>query len=374
MGDDIVLLAASLCGLGTAIVISTAADSGLGKIQCLLASTELDDIQVKVFVSTILFVLALSISKCSVLMFLRHVADNTLQGRTGIMVIGVVVVVWTLAVMTGIIFECEMPRPWQIWTGKCIPMIPFWITATVVDMIIDIALFLLSIQTVWRLSLDHRQKNIAFSILSLRIMLIVASAMRLGYLNQALARLSDPTFHYIPYAISTLFQSTTSVILACALAFTPMTNMMFATASTPKSHRHSKDWSGSSIGGKPYESYASYQSNDPFGSQARIIAQEPLHTIQGSISSPTASPAASQNSFNNTMAARSKDIILPHVITPARYPLKAPTRPPPPCERDRPDLSMFTQTTVLREGPHSAINLRLTTNQASTIKRQKSLA
>jgi hypothetical protein len=87
-----------------------------------MSSTDIDQIQIKVFVSTILFVLALSISKCSILLFLHQVADSTLQ-RVGIMTIGVVVLMWTLAVMTGIVFECEMPWPWEIWTGKCIPMV-----------------------------------------------------------------------------------------------------------------------------------------------------------------------------------------------------------------------------------------------------------
>lgn len=120
--DDIVIVAASLCGLGVTIVISTAVDSGLGKTGCLLSSAQLEDIQIKVFVSAILFVLALSISKCSLLMFLHRVANNTLQ-RVGIMIIGVVVLIWTLGVLMGIVFECEMPRPWEIWTGKCIPMV-----------------------------------------------------------------------------------------------------------------------------------------------------------------------------------------------------------------------------------------------------------
>jgi hypothetical protein len=67
-------------------------------------------------------VLALSISKYSILLFLHHVAGTTLQ-RLGVMTIGIVVLVWTFAVMAGIVFECEMPRPWEIWTGKCIPMV-----------------------------------------------------------------------------------------------------------------------------------------------------------------------------------------------------------------------------------------------------------
>lgn len=116
------LVAASLCGLGTTIVISTATDSGLGKTGCLLNSANLEHIQIRVFISTILFVLALSVSKCSTIVFLHRVADHTSQ-RVGIMIIGVVVLIWTFGALTGIIFECEMPRPWEIWTGKCIPMV-----------------------------------------------------------------------------------------------------------------------------------------------------------------------------------------------------------------------------------------------------------
>lgn len=82
----------------------------------------MEQVQIKVFISTILFVMVLSISKCSVLLFLHQLADNALQ-RAGVMVIGTVVLIWTLAVMAGIVFECEMPRPWEIWTGKCIPMV-----------------------------------------------------------------------------------------------------------------------------------------------------------------------------------------------------------------------------------------------------------
>lgn len=83
---------------------------------------DMDQIQIKVFVSTILFVLALSVSKCSVILFLHQLADNTLQ-KVGVTIVGIVVLIWTLAVMTGIVFECDMPRPWEIWTGKCIPIV-----------------------------------------------------------------------------------------------------------------------------------------------------------------------------------------------------------------------------------------------------------
>lgn len=60
------------------------------------------------------------------------------------------------------------------------------------------------------------------------------------------------------------------------------------------------------------------------------------------MSTPT-SPAASRNSLN-------EDILLPEILLPTRY-TKAPPRPPPPRDEERPDLSMFTKTTVLRQAP-----------------------
>jgi hypothetical protein len=104
------------------VIISTAVDSGLGKRLCLFSASDLEQAQIKIFMSTILFVLAISISKCSMLLFLHQLADNMLQ-RVGVVVIGLVVLVWALAVMAGVVFECEMPRPWTIWTGKCIPIV-----------------------------------------------------------------------------------------------------------------------------------------------------------------------------------------------------------------------------------------------------------
>jgi hypothetical protein len=129
LGDDAIIVAASLCGLGATIIITTAVDSGLGKKDCLLSSEDIDQIQIKVFASTILFVFALSISKCSMLLFLHRAAD-TLTQRLGVMIVGIVVLMWTLAVMTGIVFECEMPGPWEIWTGKCIPMVCSYLTTS----------------------------------------------------------------------------------------------------------------------------------------------------------------------------------------------------------------------------------------------------
>ncbi|KAF1914390.1 hypothetical protein BDU57DRAFT_578545 [Ampelomyces quisqualis] len=353
LSDDAIIVAASLCGLGATIVITTAVDSGLGKRDCLLSSSDIDQIQIKVFVSTILFVFALSISKCSMILFL-HRAAKTLIQRVGIILVGVIVLTWTLAVMTGIVFECEMPRPWDIWAGRCIPMVPFWITATVVDIIVDVALIALASHTVWSLQLGYRQKTLATLIFCLRILLIVASVLRLIYLQSAFTSIDDATFKYIPYAIITQSQATICVVLSCTLTIQPLVNILHAARCTPspKPRHHSEHWSGTTIGGKRYESYES------LGSKSHLV-QEPLHAIQRAMFTPTSN------------AASHEDIILPEISLPQKRSAKAPPRPPPPSDAERPDLSMFHKITCLREPP---VVTKVDTRTWETVGMKKNVA
>jgi hypothetical protein len=86
-----------------------------------------------------------------------------------------------------------------------------------------------------------------------------------------------------------------------------------------KPRRHSKHWSGSTIGsnaigGIPYESYES------FDAKSHMLIQEPLDSIQRAMSTPT-SPATA-------------DVILPEIILPRAKPTKAPPRPPPPSDEE----------------------------------------
>ncbi|KAH7394457.1 hypothetical protein BKA66DRAFT_601057 [Pyrenochaeta sp. MPI-SDFR-AT-0127] len=336
LSDDAIVVTATLCALGSTVIISMAVDSGLGKRGCLLNAADMEQIQVKVFISTILFALAISISKCSILLYIHQVAGDSLH-RIGAVVISILVLLWTIAILAGIVFQCEMPKPWGIWTGKCIPLFPFWLTATTIDIVIDIAMVLLSACTVWTFRLDNHQRALLTFMLSCRLILVLASITRLLCLRGAFSDTADPTFDFIPYGVTTQCHSTFSVILACGLILKPFTTLLQAARSQlkrPKSG-HCKHWSGTTVGGTPYESFDSFTTN-------LEIIKEPLPTIQASMSNPT-SPAVSRDSLSH-------DILLPEILLPSKY-TKAPPRPPPPAEDQRPDLSIFTKKTVLRETP-----------------------
>jgi hypothetical protein len=118
-------------------------------------------------------------------LFLHEVAGNSMQ-KLGVMITGIVILMWTLAAIAGIVFECAMPRPWDIWSGKCIPLVsssnpehivkcltvaevPFWIAVTAVDIVVDMTLVILSVRIVWA-RLVNSQKITATLVFSLRLL------------------------------------------------------------------------------------------------------------------------------------------------------------------------------------------------------------
>lgn len=76
----------------------------------------------KLYAYMILFVLAVSLSKCPVVLFLYRLARNSGQ-RLCVVIVGIIILIWTTAVMAGVVFQCEMPKPWAMWTGQCIPLV-----------------------------------------------------------------------------------------------------------------------------------------------------------------------------------------------------------------------------------------------------------
>jgi hypothetical protein len=184
--NDVVIFVTSLCALGSTVVTSTAVTSGLGKIRCLLSDSEVEQIQLRLYVTTILFILVVSISKSSVLLFLYHLAETALQ-RAIFIAISTLVVLWTIVVLAGMIFQCELPTPWRIWTDKCIPLVgrsivlvpwkcltvaqvPFWMTMNIADIALEAAIIALFTYSIWRLRESYRQKTLATLLLSLRLM------------------------------------------------------------------------------------------------------------------------------------------------------------------------------------------------------------
>lgn len=108
--------------MGSTIAISLAVSSGLGKRTFLLINSNVAAIQKEMYAATILYVLTVGTSKISITTFLARLACNSFH-KAAVVFLGVVALCWTLAITGGVVFECQLPRPWEAFTGKCISMV-----------------------------------------------------------------------------------------------------------------------------------------------------------------------------------------------------------------------------------------------------------
>ena len=68
------------------------------------------------YAATIMYVLTVGVSKFAITTFLSRLACTTLHKAINI-------VCWLCAITAGVVFECDLPRPWEVFGGKCIPFV-----------------------------------------------------------------------------------------------------------------------------------------------------------------------------------------------------------------------------------------------------------
>ncbi|KAF2662413.1 hypothetical protein K491DRAFT_709782 [Lophiostoma macrostomum CBS 122681] len=218
--DDVYIVVAAVFAIGGTIAMSLAVNSGLGKRAHAITGDNISSIHKDVYAATILYVLTVGLSKFSMCAFLTRLAATKLH-KMAIAVLGIVVLCWTIAITIGVVFECALPRPWEVFTGKCIDPLAFWTPATVVDVCTDVAMIIIPIHIVWGLQMQGQRKAVVVFIFLVRVVLIIASLARLLYLRHFVRSGMDASFDSIPYGLATQVHSTLSIIVACSSALKP---------------------------------------------------------------------------------------------------------------------------------------------------------
>ncbi|KAH7138367.1 hypothetical protein B0J11DRAFT_13764 [Dendryphion nanum] len=220
--DNVITLIAAGLAVGGIIATSIAVSSGLGKRSYLLKPGDLPIIEKGLYASTLLYVLTLGISKISILLFLRKLF-HTKAHKLATTLLNSIVICWTVAITISVAFECSLPTPWERFSAKCVPMKPFWISATAIDIATDLALILLPIFIVSTLQIELRKKMIIIAIFASRLILVTLSTLRIIYLTRsAFPHTLDPAFTVIPCVITTQCHASLAVILSCTLALKPL--------------------------------------------------------------------------------------------------------------------------------------------------------
>ncbi|ORY16635.1 hypothetical protein BCR34DRAFT_97286 [Clohesyomyces aquaticus] len=361
--DDIIIVFAGAFAIGSTIAISFAVNSGLGKKSHLLDKSKAGAIQKDMYAATILYILTIGLSKFSITTFFSRLTCTTLH-KVVVVILSAVIVCWTIATTLGVLFQCELPHPWEVFTGKCIPLLPYWVSVGVIDILTDLVMIILPIHIIWDLQMAPSKKSVVMFIFAIRSVLIAISILRLVYLTKFIT--ADPAFDSIPYGILTQCHSTLSVIVACSPALKPFMDSVrtgMLSASLAK-HTPGTTWGHDNYNMQPL----SHDSKDDSGNGSSKRRSKSTMTRVSPTPEPKPKPTPAQHfrseSGTHVLVTNAFGRIVKHPLMAVETiptftaaeavpncPLTAPSRsrasrspprPPPPPEELRPDLSMFT--------------------------------
>lgn len=250
---------------------------------------------------------------------------------------------------------------------------PFWLAASIVDIVTDSVMIVLPIHIVSGLQLEPRKKAIVMFIFTLRIAyvlpllsrslfkclahphprLIIVSTLRLVFLHRAIT--ADLSFDGIPYGIATQCHSTLSVIVACSPALKPFMDNVRTGMLSASLAKHTP---GTTFGKDSYNMkvFTKTSGQRSTGSRSRSRSEH-----AGAVEEHTSSARRSGRGYVYLQDEHGHIVAQPSPTPPppseppfapaAHAPVdladrssrtRSPPRPPPPPDELRPDISMFT--------------------------------
>lgn len=115
--DDLLVVTVGIIALASMLSMS-ANVTGATKPDNAPRTVEGHNVQLMSYVSTILFILGLNLSKMPLVLWLKRLELSGIY-KICYIVIVCAVVACLLAMTTSIIFQCQIPKPWDIQSGQC---------------------------------------------------------------------------------------------------------------------------------------------------------------------------------------------------------------------------------------------------------------
>ncbi|KAL2424572.1 hypothetical protein ABEF95_001038 [Exophiala dermatitidis] len=213
---DGILVAAMLFSIGFTIAINKQVSRGLGSRRPTLSTDDYLGFQKAGYAWNILYIASLALGKSSTVLLLLTLAPSK-RYRRPMLGVAIVVGLWALSSILGSAFQCELPQPYLITTGKCFDQHGFWTATGIIDIVTDVLIVALPIYLVHNLQLPRHKKVAVCFAFSFRLAAVACTAWRLAMLGSFFDRRSykDITFDSWPPTVATILEVFFGVFSAC---------------------------------------------------------------------------------------------------------------------------------------------------------------
>lgn len=220
--DDYLITASLLFAIGQTIAVSVEARHGYSSPIDPLRRSQETVILKSEYAASLLYVASLCFAKASVSATINSLTPIRNHRRVTY-VLTSFIFLWAIIGEFGTAFLCHLPRPWNYLEGHCSnPIIrhTWWNYFESTNIVTDLALMILPCVAIWQIQISVSRKVSVCSFFALRSTVIVASACKLSFWNNA-QRLQKPGHDPWTVILCTQIVQCLSIVSACFLYLKP---------------------------------------------------------------------------------------------------------------------------------------------------------
>ncbi|KAK4641312.1 hypothetical protein QC761_503070 [Podospora bellae-mahoneyi] len=221
--DDYVILFAAVMGIGTAVCCLISVPWGGGKHLWVVTHEEFTKLYQTTYAFVIVYITCISATKISILLFYRRVFGTNVIWY---IVFGFTCAHWAEVTITWLAGCRPIDYYWRQYTdptatGSCIDAPLFYFCNGIIGLVIDVAILLVPIPTVWKLNMPTTKKVFVGGILLLGGFVCVASAIRIVMMDQ-LVKSPDFTWAMSKVFIWSCCEPFIGIVCACLPTYAPL--------------------------------------------------------------------------------------------------------------------------------------------------------
>ncbi|KAK1579258.1 uncharacterized protein LY79DRAFT_348289 [Colletotrichum navitas] len=220
--DDVLMVGAQILVIGAAVAIGLESAWGLGKHSWVQPKEDYIPYMKSFYVSIILYNVATTVVKLSILLQYRRIFANSLMQT---------MTTWGLAFMTAWTVMLCFLLPMMclpvaaFWDttikGRCIDLLASWYVMAAVNIVADFVIFSLPIPVINSLQIPRRQKRMLIFVFGLGFLTCIISAFRIKTLRVA-AQTQDPFWDNVDAATWSFLEVTIGILAACLPTLRPI--------------------------------------------------------------------------------------------------------------------------------------------------------
>ncbi|CAG7931922.1 unnamed protein product [Penicillium olsonii] len=205
--DDFLVIVSSV------VTLSLAVAAGYGTHKKDVSDANFDQVMKNLWTASLLYIASLCFSKLSLVIFTLRLSPAAKDHRLGKIVAGLVVT-WAIVAILGTAFECEVPRSWDFWNGKCINMEAWHYFVCLSNMATEALILTQAFLLIKGIHASFKKRLVFASIFLPRILVIGVIIAQLPLIRPATTS-TDPSYDICDISVIEELVQCLSIVTAC---------------------------------------------------------------------------------------------------------------------------------------------------------------